>query len=453
MGLCAKIYGVLKEVRNFYNAKESIMLKTEKSRQIYQSLCEIIPGGVNSPVRSFKGMGIPPMIVDKGYEDCIEDVDGNTFIDYCCSWGPLIHGHSHEKIIEGVKKGLAKGTTFGITTAVEEKLARKIVNHVKSVEKIRFVSSGTEATMSAIRVARGFTQRDLIVKFTGNYHGHADFLLVNAGSGVIGITPTSSSAGIPEQIIQHTICFPYNNVEVCKAFLQDPKYLNQIAAVIVEPVAANMGVVPATPAFIHMLRKETEKQGIVLIFDEVISGFRLGLEGAQGVYGVKPDLTCFGKIIGGGFPAAAFGGRREIMDMLAPLGPVYQAGTLSGNPIAMEAGLQAIELLEQEGFYQELERKTNLITQPVAEFIRSKGLNACLQQAGSLFTLFFGLEKVESMEDGEKLDLEKFAEFFRYMYHHGVYISPSQYEACFVSMAHKEENLIKTRDLILTFLK
>lgn len=428
------------------------MQNWKNSQEIYTSLSEITPGGVNSPVRSFKGMGIPPMIVDRGHGDCIVDVDGNTFIDYCCSWGPLIHGHCHEKIIAEAKKGLEKGTTFGITTAGEERLARKIVGHVKSVEKIRFVSSGTEATMSAIRLARGFTQRDLIIKFTGNYHGHADFLLVKAGSGVIGINSTSSSAGIPEQIVQHTLCLPYNDLEACKTVFHNLLYSGRIAAVIVEPVAANMGVVQATHEFMHMLRNETEKQGIVLIFDEVISGFRLGLDGAQGVYGIEPDLTCFGKIIGGGFPAAAFGGKKAIMDMLAPLGPVYQAGTLSGNPIAMGAGLQTIELLEQEGFYKELERKTNLITLPVLDYIRAKDLNMCLQQAGSLFTLFFGMKKVESMEDGEKLNLEKFAEYFRYMYHHGVYVSPSQYEACFVSMAHTEENLIKTRELILTFL-
>lgn len=431
---------------------EPNMHKHTISQKIYESLCEIIPGGVNSPVRSFKGMGLPPMIVDYGFKDCIVDVDGNTFIDYCGSWGPLIHGHCHPQILEAAKERMYKGTSFGITTAIEEKLARKIVDLIDSVEKIRFVSSGTEATMSAIRVARGFTGRDLIVKFTGNYHGHADYLLVRAGSGVVGITPTSTSAGIPQPIVQHTICLPFNDIEAARKLLNDPDYRGRIAAVILEPVAANMGVVPGHPEFLQMLRAETKKIGALLIFDEVISGFRLGLQGAQGKYKIKPDMTCFGKIIGGGFPAAAFGGRREIMDVLAPLGPVYQAGTLSGNPLAMEAGLQAITMLEKKGFYEELERKTDVITGPVRETLKKKNLQACVQQSGSLFTLFFGRKEVNSMEDAQGLDLDRFSEYFRYMYSHGVYVSPSQYEACFVSMAHEEENLIKTRDLILNFL-
>jgi glutamate-1-semialdehyde 2,1-aminomutase len=428
------------------------MQSFSNSQRINESLSEIIPGGVNSPVRSFKGMGIPPMIVESGYQDCIVDVDGKTFIDYCCSWGPLIHGHAHEQILEAVKKRIIKGTTFGITTSIEEQLARKIVSHVDSVEKIRFVSSGTEATMTAIRLARGFTKRDIIIKFTGNYHGHADFLLVRGGSGLVGINPTSSSAGIPEEAIQHTVCLPYNDTEAAYKILNTLGVKERIAAVILEPIAANMGVVPGNQDFIEMLRKETKRNGSLLIFDEVITGFRLGLSGAQEIYKIKPDLTCFGKVIGGGFPAAAFGGRADIMDMLAPMGPVYQAGTLSGNPVAMEAGMQTILLLEGKGFYEEIERKTNLITQPVREAIQTKNLNACLQQAGSLFTIFFGKRKVNNMEDGECLDLEQFARYFRYMYKNGVYVSPSQYEACFVSMAHTEENLNKTRDLILNFL-
>jgi glutamate-1-semialdehyde 2,1-aminomutase len=422
-------------------------------QEIYGKLCEVIPGGVNSPARAFKGLGIPPMIADYGYQDIVVDVEGNSFIDFCGSWGSLIHGHCHPTILEAVKLRISKGTSFGITTVTEERLARKVVDLVDSVEKIRFVSSGTEATMSAIRLARGFTGRDLVVKFTGNYHGHADFLLVHAGSGVIGLSSTSTSAGIPQSMIQHTLCLPFNDIETCCSIFNDPAYRTRIAAVIVEPVAANMGVVPGKPEFLQMLRHETKQSGALLIFDEVITGFRLGLQGAQGLYRIRPDLTCFGKILGGGFPAAAFGGRSDIMDILAPLGPVYQAGTLSGNPVAMEAGLQAIALLEEEGFYEELERKTQVITLPVAEAIRKQGLNACIQQKGSLFTLFFGRKEVNSMEEGELLDLKKFAEFFRYMYTHGVYISPSQYEACFVSMAHEEAHLRKTRDLILEFLK
>jgi glutamate-1-semialdehyde 2,1-aminomutase len=393
------------------------------------------------------------MVVDHGIRDEIVDVDGNRYIDFCGSWGALIHGHAHPQIVEVVKERISLGTTFGITTGIEEKIARKVTQMMPSIEKIRFVSSGTEATMTAIRLARGYTNKTKVIKFTGNYHGHADYLLVRAGSGVIGLSPTSSSAGIPDSILQHTLCLPFNAVEETFEVLNHAHYRHDIAAVIVEPVAANMGVVPASQEFLQMLREETQKINALLIFDEVITGFRLGIQGAQGYYGITPDLTCLGKIIGGGFPAAAFGGRREIMDQLAPLGPVYQAGTLSGNPVAMEAGLQALTLLERPGFYEELERKTLLITQPVQEEIRKRNLNMCLQQIGSIFTLFFGLKKVNSMEEAERLDLDLFARFFRFMYERGIYVSPSQYEACFVSAAHQEEHLEKTRDLILSFLR
>ncbi len=423
------------------------------SEKVYEQLCEVIPGGVNSPVRSFKGLGMPPMVVESGSRDEIVDVDGNTYIDYCGSWGALIHGHCHPQIIEAVKTRISHGTTFGITTAIEEKMARKVTQLMPSIQKVRFVSSGTEATMTAIRLARGYTGKTKVIKFTGNYHGHADFLLVRAGSGVIGISPTSSSAGIPDAILQHTLCLPFNAIEETYEVLNHSHYRHDIAAVIVEPVAANMGVVPAKREFLQMLREETVKNDALLIFDEVITGFRLGLQGAQGYYDITPDLTCLGKIIGGGFPAAAFGGRREIMDLLAPLGPVYQAGTLSGNPVAMEAGWQALQLLEQPGFYRELERKTQIITMPVQEEIRRRDLNMSLQQIGSLFTLFFGLRNVENMEQAEKLDLDLFARYFRFMYDKGIYLSPSQYEACFVSAVHTDAHLEKTRDAILSFIR
>lgn len=422
------------------------------TKSTFEKFCEVIPGGVNSPVRSFKGLGIPPMIVDKGFQDTITDINGSEYLDFCCSWGALIHGHSHPAINKVVIERISKGSTFGITTAIEEKIARKVTQLVPSIDKIRFVSSGTEATMSAIRLSRGFTGKNKVVKFTGNYHGHADFLLVRAGSGVIGISPTSSSSGIPNPIVEHTLCLPYNGIEESYELLNHPDYRNDIAAVIIEPIAANMGVVPANPEFLKMLRDVTKKIGAVLIFDEVITGFRIGLQGAQGLYDITPDLTCFGKIIGGGFPAAAFGGRRDIMDHLAPLGSVYQAGTLSGNPVAMEAGYQTLSLLETPGFYEDLERKTRLLTRPIQEEIKKQNLNMCLQQVGSLFTLFFGLKKVENMEQGENLDLEAFAKFFRYLYNYGVYFSPAQYEACFVSAAHTEEHLEKTCDLILAYL-
>jgi glutamate-1-semialdehyde 2,1-aminomutase len=398
-------------------------------------------------------MGQLPLVAERASGDTIYDVDGHAYIDYCGSWGPLIHGHAHPEILSAVQKRMAMGTSFGITTEIEELLARKVSTLIPSVEKIRFVSSGTEATMSAIRLARGFTGRDFIIKYSGNYHGHADFFLVNAGSGVMGLSARSSSGGIPNEIVHHVICLPYNDVHATRHILQDSAIQGNIAAVILEPIAANMGVVPAKPEFIDALCNCTKENGTLLIFDEVLTGFRVGLKCAQGIYQTKPDLTCFGKIIGGGFPAAAFGGRREIMDRLAPLGNVYQAGTLSGNPVAMEAGYQTLNLLEKQGFYEELERKTLLITEPLKEYIKKHDLFACVQQVGSIFTLFFGRREVMNMEDAQSLDLEAFAKFFRFMFDNGVYIPPSQHEAWFVSAAHEDKNLLKTRDLILKFLK
>lgn len=397
-------------------AVSRLNLARTKSLELYERLCEVIPGGVNSPVRAFKGLDIPPMVVEKASADMIYDVDGNGFIDYCGSWGPLIHGHAHPAIIQAASQRMAMGTTFGVTSEIEEQLARKIVGCIPSIEKIRFVSSGTEATMSAARLARGFTKRNLLVKFIGNYHGHADFFLVRAGSGVVNLTATSSSAGIPDEIVSQTVCLQYNDIETCKQFLLHEKNREHIAAVIIEPIAGNMGCVPANKEFLWMLREITQSIGALLIFDEVISGFRVGLGGAQQLYGITPDLTCLGKIIGGGFPAAAFGGRREIMDCLAPLGNVYQAGTLSGNPVAMAAGLQALNMLEVDGFYEELERKTKIITKPVKALLNRKKLNHCIQQVGSMFTIFFGRTSVANMEEGHLLDLDGFADFFRYMF-------------------------------------
>ncbi len=418
----------------------------------YERLCQVIPGGVNSPVRAFKGLDHPPMVAHQGIKDCVIDVEGNKFVDYCCSWGALVHGHAHPKILEAAKKRMELGTTFGITSEIEGELAQVIVDSVPSLDQIRFVSSGTEATMSAARLARGYTGKEIIVKFAGNYHGHADFFLVQAGSGVTTMS-SSSSAGIPEAMVQHMACLPYNDTAAALRFLQDPAHRDNIAAVILEPIAANMGVVPASHSFLEMLREETAKMGAVLIFDEVISGFRVGREGAQGYYGIESDMTCFGKIVGGGFPAAAFGGKRAIMEYLAPQGPVYQAGTLSGNPVAMAAGLQSLALLSQEGVYEELERKTNIITEPVKDFLLDNNSNACIQQVGSLFTLFFGKKAVNNFDDAKALDLTTFAEFFRFMYQNGIYVSPSQHEAWFISTVHEEEHLEKTRDLILEFLK
>lgn len=429
------------------------MLSRPESTAIYESLCEVIPGGVNSPVRSCKNMDQLPLVAARAKEDLVYDADGHAYIDYCGSWGALIHGHANSTILNAAQERMHKGSSFGITTQIEGDLARYIIQIMDSIEKIRFVSSGTEATMSAIRLARGYTGRKLIVKFSGNYHGHADFFLVQAGSGVAGFIPQASSSGIPEDLVKHTVCLPYNDVEKSRSFLNDPMHKDQIAAVILEPIAGNMGVVPASQEFIEMLREETQKIGALLIFDEVMTGFRVGLKGAQGIYGVKPDLTTLAKIIGGGFPAAAFGGRRDIMDCLAPLGHVYQAGTLSGNPVAMEAGLQALKMLDQKGFYEELERKTNVLTQPITAFLNKNSMEACIQQAGSMFTLFFGSRQVQSFEDTKKLDHATFARFFRYLFSKGVYIPPLHIEAWFVSMAHTEEHLNYTKDLVLDFLQ
>lgn len=419
------------------------------SFELYNRLCEVIPGGVNSPMRACKGMGQLPMIVESGEKDCVIDVDGNRFIDFCGSWGALIHGHAHPTILHHVSQRMAKGTTFGITAAVEEKLARKVVELVPSINKVRFVNSGTEATMSAARLARGFTGREIILKFDGNYHGHADFFLVKAGSGVTQLSASSSSAGIPDAVVKHVVSYPYNATEEVRDFIRN----NEIAAVILEPIAGNMGVVPATQEFITMLRTETSKQGALLIFDEVITGFRVALGGAQSLYGILPDITCLGKVMGGGFPVAAFGGREDVMNHLAPDGPVYQAGTLSGNPLAMEAGYQALCLLEDSEFFIELERKTQCLIDPILRYILEKELDVCLQHRGSMFTIFFGAHFVHNQAEAKRLDLEKFAAFFRFMYSNGVYIPPCQFEAWFISMAHEGHHLEKTRDLILEFLK
>ena len=429
------------------------MLHRPKSQKIYQEMCESIPGGVNSPVRSCKSMEQIPMVIDRAKGDLLVDVDENTYIDYCGSWGALIHGHAHPVILQSVNSRMQKGTSFGITTSIEGELAKEIISLIDSVEKIRFVSSGTEATMSAIRLARGFTQRDLIIKFSGNYHGHADFLLIEAGSGVLESCPLASSAGIPNEIIKNTICIPYNDLEACRALFAHPDFKEKIAAVILEPIAANMGVVPADQEFVQFLRRETEKIGALLIFDEVITGFRVGLKGAQGIYPVKPDLTCYGKIIGGGFPAAAFGGRREIMDLLAPLGPVYQAGTLSGNPVAMEAGLQSLRMLQRLGFYEELQEKTDFLLDPIKKKIQENGWNICIQQVGSIFTIFFGTQSVKNLKDVQSGNSAMYASFFRALFEKKIYIPPSQYEAWFVSSVHTEQNLKMTRDEIVNYLE
>ncbi len=424
-----------------------------KSKAIYQQSCEVLPGGVNSPVRSFRVVKHQPMIVERGVGDQLYDVDGNRFIDFCCGWGSLIHGHAHPTIVEAAQKRIAMGSSFGITTEIELKLAKKIIEDIPSIEMIRFVSSGTEATMTALRVARGYTGRKTIVKFSGHYHGHADCLLVQAGSGVFNLTSTSTSAGIPDGVIRHTISLPFNAIDTVKNFLNNPEYSNDIAAVILEPVGGNMGVVPGDPEFLMMLREETHKIGAVLIFDEVKCGYRMPQKTAQKMYGITPDLTCLAKVIGGGFPAAAFGGKKEIMQVLAPLGQVYQAGTLSGNPVAMTAGLVALELLDKPGTYEELQRKVDVIVKPVREYIERHDINACIQNRGAMFNLFFGKKSVKNKDDASQLDTQKFSECFAYLFSKGIYVSPSPYESWFVSTVHTQEHLEQARDVLLSYLK
>lgn len=419
------------------------------SETIYRDSCALMPGGVSSPVRSFRHLAMTPMVVREGKGDTISDVDGHRYIDFCQSWGALILGHSPMEIISKASEQLQRGTSFGIATPYEKELAEKIKHHLPSMEKLRFVSSGTEATMSAIRLARGYTGKSVIIKFNGHFHGHSDSLLIHAGSGVTHL-PQASSRGIPDELVKLTASLPFNDLKTCRDFIRSR---DDIAAILLEPITGNMGVVPAKIEFLEMLREESARKGIVLIFDEVITGFRVGLNGAQGHFGITPDLTCLGKVIGGGFPAAAFGGKAEIMDMIAPLGSVYQAGTLSGNPLAMCAGAAALSVIEQPGFFETLERKTEDFLAPIREIVRQKQLPIAVQSAGSMFTIFFGLTKVECREDLQAMDEDRFKDFFHYLFERGVYLSPSAYEAHFLSSAHTDDNLNIAQVLILEYLE
>lgn len=417
------------------------------TKKMYKELCLVTPGGVNSPVRSFQAVDLVPLIVQKGSADQIWDIDGHTWVDFCMSWGALILGHAPANIVSVATEQIACGSSFGITNIYEKQLATEITSCVSSIQKIRFVSSGTEAVMSAIRLARAYTGRDKIIKFNGHYHGHSDALLVQAGSGVLQMH--ASSLGVPKEVISHTISLPFNDIETSRCFLQ--KTAN-IAAVIIEPIATNMGLIPAQEEFLLLLRKETQEKQIVLIFDEVVTGFRMGLEGAQGYYGIEPDLTCLGKIIGGGFPAAAFGGKKEIMDGLAPLGFVYQAGTLSGNPVAMCAGLETLLTLKQPQVYSYLETMTQEFLRPIKNLIIKKDLPVTLHHLGSMFSFFFGVSQVENQEDLKNLNTDRFKHFFQHLFHRGIYLSPSAYEVNFLSLSHTQKNLEKTQEAILDYL-
>ncbi len=403
-----------------------------------------IPGGVNSPVRAFKGVGGDPIFIDSAAGAWLYDADGNRYIDYVGSWGPMILGHAHPQVIEAVEAVVRKGLSFGAPTALETQMADKVCELMPSIEMVRMVSSGTEATMSAIRLARGYTGRDKIVKFEGCYHGHSDSLLVKAGSGALTFGEPSSP-GVPASLAEHTITLNYNDsAQVRETF---SSIGDQIACIIVEPVAGNMNCIPPLPGFLETLRSECDKSGTVLIFDEVMTGFRVALGGAQALYDVKPDLTTLGKVIGGGMPVGAFGGKRDIMEKISPLGPVYQAGTLSGNPIAMTAGLKTLELISGTDFYSKLAAKTEALVSGLKMRAAAAGVSVATNQVGGMFGLFFSdVDNVSDFTQSMACHQEQFRRFFHAMLDRGVYLAPSSFEAGFVSAAHSDEDLQQTLD-------
>jgi glutamate-1-semialdehyde 2,1-aminomutase len=412
-----------------------------RSEELFEEAQRYLPGGVDSPVRAFKAVGGTPLFIKLGRGSRLYDEDGNELIDYVCSWGPLILGHAQPRIVRVVKKALERGSSFGCPTELETTLARMVCEAMPSIEMVRFVNSGTEAAMSAIRLARAFTGRNRVVKFAGCYHGHFDGLLAKVGSGMatLGI-PTSP--GVPAALTSDTLVAPYNNSEAVERIFKD--FAPDIAAVIVEPVAGNMGVVLPQPGFLEHLRSLTRQSGALLIFDEVITGFRVAYGGAQSLYDVSPDLTCLGKIIGGGFPVGAYGGRKNIMEMVAPSGPVYQAGTLAGNPLAMTAGIETLSILKESKVYDELERKSSHLAKGITEAASETGVDIQLPRLGSMFTVFFTKDIVTDYETATKADTKLYAKFFHQMLAQGIYLPPSQFEATFVSSAHTDRDIQAT---------
>lgn len=422
-----------------------------KSQALFDRAKAVIPGGVNSPVRAFGSVGMTPRFIAGAKGDRIRDVEGNEYIDYIGSWGPMILGHAHPAVLEAVAQAARDGLSFGATTEREVEMAELICNIVPSVEMVRMVNSGTEAVMSAIRAARGFTGRDKLVKFAGCYHGHTDAMLVKAGSGVM-TQGLPGNSGVPQGCTKDTLTATYNDLGSVEALFEANP--NEIAAVIVEPVGANMGVVLPEPGFLEGLRAICDANGALLIFDEVITGFRLQLDGAQGFYGVRPDLTTFGKIIGGGMPVGAYGGRRDIMSMVAPTGPVYQAGTLSGNPVAMAAGLAQLKLLrDAPDLYAKLNRAGDEFFTTLDGILNDAGVPHCLNHVGSLGSVFFTPEKVSNYAGAQTSDTWKYTAYFKHMLDSGVYLAPSQFEAMFLSTAHSAEDLRKTLDAVREFVK
>jgi glutamate-1-semialdehyde 2,1-aminomutase len=422
----------------------------KRSKELYEKAQLLMPAGVNSPVRAFRAVGGDPLFIQRAQGAHLWDADGNRYIDYVCSWGPMILGHRHPEVVEAIEKALARGTSFGAPTDLEVELAELIVERMPSVEMVRMVNSGTEATMSAIRLARGVTGRDRVIKFEGCYHGHADGLLVKAGSGAMtfGIP---DSGGVPKAYAELTMTLPYNDIEAFRKAMD--QWGKEVACVIVEPVAGNAGVIPPRPGFLQALREETKRAGALLIFDEVITGFRIAPGGAQQLYNVMPDITCLGKIVGGGLPVGAYGGPRSIMENVAPLGPVYQAGTLSGNPLAMAAGIATLRVLGRPGVYEELEAKARKLEKAFKEGAQEAGVPIWQNRVGSMLSTFFTEKEVWDYASAKTSDTARYARFFREMLSRGVYLAPSQFEAAFVSLAHSEEDLETTREAISSAMK
>ncbi|OIN95731.1 MAG: glutamate-1-semialdehyde-2,1-aminomutase [Deltaproteobacteria bacterium CG1_02_45_11] len=418
-------------------------MNRNNSHNLFKRALELIPGGVNSPVRACKSVGCEPLFIERAAGCMVFDADGNSYIDYIGSWGPMILGHRHPMVIRAIAAVLNRGTSFGAPTDLEVKLAKMVINAIPSIEMVRMVNSGTEATMSAIRLARGITGRDTIVKFDGCYHGHADTLLVEAGSGVatLGIP---GSPGVPESVAADTRSLPYNDIDSITKVMGEQG--GKIAGIIVEPVAGNMGLVPPAEGFLKTLRELTEKNGSLLIFDEVMTGFRVTYGGAQALYKISPDITCLGKIIGGGLPVGAYGGKREIMEHIAPQGPVYQAGTLSGNPLAMAAGIATLTQLKQPGFYENLDKKAEHLATGLEKAAKNAGINATVKRVGSMMSLFFTDtdRDVTNFDDARACDLDMFAAYYNGMLQKGIYLPPSQFESLFVSAAHNQEQIDAT---------
>ena len=416
-------------------------MKNTKSKMLYLQAREMIPGGVNSPVRACRSVGTDPLFIEKADGCHVYDADGNAFIDYIGSWGPMILGHRHCRVVDALEATLNQGTSFGAPTEMELQLARMVIDAVSSVEMVRMVNSGTEATMSTIRLARGATGRDTVIKFDGCYHGHADTLLVSAGSGVATLA-IAGSPGVPRSFVEYTLSLPYNDIEAVQKVMKSRG--DSIAAIIVEPVAGNMGLVAPVDGFLATLRQLCDQYGSLLIFDEVMTGFRVAYGGAQALYDISPDLSCFGKIIGGGLPVGAYGGRSDLMKQVAPDGPVYQAGTLSGNPLAMAAGIATLTEIGRPGFYESLDSTSRQLLEGLQSAAAKAGIEIAADRVGSMLGIFFTKGPVHNYEDAKKSDLERFAAFYRGMLDRGIYLAPSQFEALFVSASHGADDIGRT---------